>query len=146
MYYDARPCGMNGLFEHETFKPLKPYYTFVMFANLADMGEYVKPEYDIKSIFTCAAKNKDEAGIMITYFNDNDDGFHEDMPIAEPKKVVCLDIVNPFPGKDVKVQYFVLDEEHSNELIKEGTYTGDAFKLNLELPLYSTYYIKLIQA
>ncbi|MBQ4518028.1 MAG: hypothetical protein II997_05540 [Clostridia bacterium] len=146
MYYDARPCGMNGLFEHETFKPLKPYYIFLMFSELKEMGEYVKPEHDIKSIFTCAAKGENTAGMMLTYFHDNDDGFHEDMPLAEPKKDVCLDIVNPFPGKDVKVQYFVLDEEHSNELVKEETCAGDSFKLNLELPLYSTYYIKLIQA
>ena len=34
MYYDLRPCGMNGVFDFYTLKPLKGYYAFIAFSTL----------------------------------------------------------------------------------------------------------------
>jgi len=41
MYYDARPNGMNGMFDMTTFEPMKGYYPFYAWARLADLGTQV---------------------------------------------------------------------------------------------------------
>jgi len=41
MYYDARPVGMNGLFEYTSLEPLKGYYPFYAWTRLADCGTQV---------------------------------------------------------------------------------------------------------
>lgn len=146
MYYDARPCGMNGMFHGETFEPLKPYYPFYIFSDLAKMGNYVKGEGKIPYVYTCGAGDEEEKGIMLTYFNDNDDGYHKDLPLAETKKTISLDITNAFPGNAVKVEYYLTDETHNNELVKEEQYSQDQFTLSFEVPLYSTYYINIKKA
>ena len=41
MYYDARPRGMNGLFEPITLWPMKGYYPFYAWSKLVDCGTQV---------------------------------------------------------------------------------------------------------
>ena len=41
MYYDARPSGMNGLFEKVTLWPMKGYYPFYAWSKLAECGTQV---------------------------------------------------------------------------------------------------------
>ena len=72
MYYDARPCAMNGLFDFYTMRPLKGYYPFYIYANLYEMGNQVKSVSDDKDIYVVSAKNGDKAGIMITYYSEDD--------------------------------------------------------------------------
>ena len=72
MYYDARPCAMNGLFDFYTMRPLKGYYPFYIYANLYEMGNQVKSVSDDKDIFVVSAKNGNKAGIMITYYSEDD--------------------------------------------------------------------------
>ena len=72
MYYDARPCAMNGLFDFYTMRPLKGYYPFYIYANLYEMGNQVKSVSDDKDIYVVSAKNGNKAGIMITYYSEDD--------------------------------------------------------------------------
>ena len=41
MYYDARPVGMNGLFDYTTLEPMKGYYPFYAWSRLVDCGTQV---------------------------------------------------------------------------------------------------------
>ena len=72
MYYDARPCAMNGMFDFYTMRPLKGYYPFYIYANLYEMGNQVKSVSDDKDIYVVSAKNGNKAGIMITYYSEDD--------------------------------------------------------------------------
>ena len=77
MYYDARPCAMNGMFDFYTMRPLKGYYPFYIYANLYEMGNQVKSASDDKDIYVVSAKSKDKAGIMITYYSEDDGNAHK---------------------------------------------------------------------
>ena len=141
MYYDTRPCGMNGLFDQKTFEPLKTYHIFEAFAKLKDMGDYVKIDAN-DDIYVCGSTGNNKSGLMITYYNDNDDGFHEDLPVPELKKNICLDIKNPFPGKRVSAKVYATDQNTDGTIVKEEFFSSDNFKLYLSMPIFTTYYIE----
>ena len=134
MYYDARPCGMCGLFETSTFRPLKTYYVYEMFRELRRLGTYVPTKYMDNGVYTCAATDcKGNYGIMISFFDDNDE--------AAPREV-CIDFSNPAGKK--KVEYYLIDDNHDNVLVREEIFTADSFKAYIKMENYSTYYIKLV--
>ena len=41
-YYDARPCGMNGLFDGTTYSPMRGYYPFYHWSKLLELGGQVE--------------------------------------------------------------------------------------------------------
>ena len=135
MYYDARPCRMNGLFEEGTFAPLKTYYIFEMFRDLRKLGTYVPTTYMDNGIYTVAATDENEYAMMLTYFDDNDDA---------PSREVCLEFENPY--EKTKVEYYLLDENNDNQLVREEIFTADSFKSYLKMTNYSTYCIKITKA
>jgi len=132
MYYDARPCVMNGIWKVSTYEQLKTYYIYEMFRDLRKLGEYIPTTYSDDGVYTCAATDGNDYGLMITYFDDNDE--------AAPREL-CLDFINPY--SKTKVEYYLLDETYNNELVREEIFTGDSFKMHLKLANYSTYYIKI---
>ena len=135
MYYDARPCGMNGLFAADTYKPLKPYYSFLAFRELAALGTQIPSEYEVNSIYTCAATNGAESTFVLTYYNEDD---------TLPAEQVKVEFVNAGGAK--KVCCYVLDENHDLELTREEIFTADKFALYLNMPLHSTVMIKMEDA
>lgn len=142
MYYDARPTVWNGLFAGRAFEPTKSYYDFVMFDRLAKMGEYVSTPCGQNNVYICAAKGNDKVGMMLTYFNDNDDGWHKDLPVAEPQKEINLSFINPFPGKTVKATVYLTDADKTFEAVREEYFTSEKFGLILNAKLYDTYFIE----
>ena len=94
MYYDARPVGMNGLFEKVTLWPMKGYYPFYAWAKLLDRGTQVA--CGVKEVkgkeskantgnvertdkaadgqfFATAAKGKDGSGaVLVVRYSDDD--------------------------------------------------------------------------
>ena len=94
MYYDARPVGMDGLFEKVTLWPMKGYYPFYAWAKLLDRGTQVAcrvaeskgadtdantgnvERKDIASagqFFATAAKGKDGSGaVFVVRYSDDD--------------------------------------------------------------------------
>ena len=72
MYYDARPTAFNGLWDMYTYGELKGYYAFYTFANLYDLGTQVEHVSDDENIYVVAAKNKEKAGAVVTYYTEND--------------------------------------------------------------------------
>ncbi|MBE7060149.1 MAG: hypothetical protein E7389_04955 [Ruminococcaceae bacterium] len=69
MYYDARPCVFNGLFDFYTFKPLKGYYPFCMFSELYDLKNEVYSGSSHKDINIVAAAEGDRKAAMLTYYS-----------------------------------------------------------------------------
>ena len=72
MYYDARPTGMNGLFDFYTLEPLKGYYPFLIYSKLKALENEAEAISDSKDVYCVAARNGDKAGIMLTYYAEND--------------------------------------------------------------------------
>lgn len=136
MYYDARPSGLNGLWKPYTYDRLKGYYPFVMFNSLYTLKNSVCVSSDNQDIYICAAKDDtgSEGAVFVTYFNDDDNS-----PDIETK----VNVSGFGEGAEVMAQYYILDENHDLELVKEEIFTADKFSLCLKLPLYASMLIKL---
>lgn len=68
MYYDARPCVFNGMFDYYTLQPLKGYYPFLMFSKLYELGNCVYSKSNDEDIYVVAASDGKKQKIMITYY------------------------------------------------------------------------------
>ena len=101
MYYDARPCVWNGLFDYYTYRPLKGYYPFVMFSHLYGLGNAAECGSDDGDLYVVAAQNEDERAIMLTHYRADK---------AKAEKSVTLRL-NGVP--DGVWQADVLDEENT---------------------------------
>ena len=89
MYYDARPCTFNGLFDFYTLKPLKGYYSFLMFSKIYKLQNEVMSHSDDEEIYIVAAEKDAKKAMMITYYSPDKQ--------AEPKKIemeICGNDVN----------------------------------------------------
>ena len=129
MYYDARPCGMNGMFDTDFLTPLKGYYPFKFFGELYRMGEFVEPHYNEAPVYCTAARGNGRAGILLTNFLDDDNA---------PAETVTLNMEG-VSGKTAHL--YVLDAERDGELTETMT-LGES--LTLELGLYSVYYLEIV--
>ena len=134
MYYDARPCGMNGMFKTDMIcERLKGYYPFYMFGQLYRLDTAVLTEIDDEFSYAVAAKSDSEAAVMLTRYND------EEMP----KDTVSIDLCGFGGESGTNVEVFILDEEHDLETIFTATYYGERFELSLPAPNYTSYLIKM---
>lgn len=125
MYYDARPCVFNGLFDFYTYTPLKGYYPFKWYGMFYDCESEVRCKNEAENIYTLCGVNKDgKALAMLTYFNDDD---------KAESKTVCVNF-----GRKGIFEVYILDENRSAELL---TTTSD---LTFELPLFTSLLIKEI--
>lgn len=69
MYYDFRPSVFNGAFDFYTLRPIKGYYSFLMFSKVYEQENQIAAESDDKDIIVCAAKGEKEL-IMITHYGE----------------------------------------------------------------------------
>lgn len=133
MYYDARPCGMNGMFDTDTLVPLKGYYPFPMYNTLYQLGGEVESSVDTEGVYALAAADGNEAAALVTYYLDNDDAPATDVKVS----------LSGLPEGAWKVSYRLLDAEHDNELVREETFASGAMDAYLTLPIFGTYLLKL---
>ena len=134
MYYDARPCTWNGMFDTDFKTPLKGYYPFKMFSQLYRMGNCVSSLSDDSQLYSIAAEGHGEAGILVTNYIDDDDA---------PAKEVQIDFSNLPMSGPVQVEYYLLDETHDMELVRSEKLNASDFSSYLNIPLYTTYLIKI---
>ena len=134
MYYDARPGNWCGLFDTDTLDPLKPYYTFYMVKELPRLGTWVKADAKVADIYSCAATNGRDSAVMITHYNDNDE---------TPAEQVSVAFENVKSENGVRVEYYLLDNDHDATLVREETFTAESFALHLDMKLFDTYLIKI---
>ena len=132
MYYDARPCGMNGLFNAYTYEPLKGYYSFIMFRELRKLGTHIPTEQCVKDIYSCAATDGYNSAIMLTHFNDDD---------GTPAKEIKVEVSGI--ADNAKVEYYLLDEKHNLELVREEIVTSKNFASYLKMDNYANILIKI---
>jgi len=135
MYYDARPCGMNGMFSTDRVCDcLKGYYPFRMFRELYELGEAGTVQTD-ENAFACAAKNSESAAIMFTHYSDDD---------STPEDLFKIQITGLAPEEAIRAEILMLDTEHDMELVREEYFTGAAYTLIQKMPLHATCLIRLI--
>lgn len=135
MYYDARPCAMNGLFATDfVCDRLKGYYPFWMFNKLFQLGSCVSCFSDNENIFGCAAKGDGRAAVLLTYYDDVDKG---------EKAVVRLNVkdISSLSGQPVRARVYLLDSGHDAEIIREELLTGRDVSLYLNCEIFSTYLV-----
>ena len=132
MYYDARPCGMNGLFNTDFVNEcLKGYYPFRMFNELYKLKNCVQVECDSNEIYVCAAKDEKNAAVMLTHFSDDDS--------TAPKEVTIK--LNNLSAS--RAEIYLLDEDNDLELVREEYLTAENCSVTLRLPLFTSYLINL---
>ncbi len=135
MYYDARPCGMNGLFGEIVSEKLKGYYAIYMFGELYKLGVETASKADGR-LSVCSAKNDrgDKAAVMLSYFDDDDN--------AKSEKV-CVEIKGLAPDTLHTFEIYLLDERHDFALL--STFATDGSHCAYEMPLEpnSVLFIKL---
>lgn len=133
MYYDARPCAMNGMFSEYFYEPLKGYYPFKMFGNMYIMNNASETESDCTDIYSFAARSENEAGIMFTYYLDED---------SAEEKEVALNLKGLVSDKPVKAEVYLLDENNDMTLTDTKILSGESFTMYFKMNLFTTYYIK----
>ncbi len=118
MYYDARPCVFNGIFDYYTDQPLKGYYPFPMFADLYEIGTECTSSSDDDKIYTLAAANsKGDFAAMICYYDDDAEYGEKDITINFSSQL-CAEI-------------YILSEDKDCEKIFE--FNGNMVNLKLKL-------------
>ncbi len=136
MYYDARPCAWSGI-GAESDNPKKTYYALKAFGELARLGKNVETEYSAENLYTVASTDGKEGAVIITYFDDE---------IKSGSKKVKLNFKNALFADKVKVEYYLIDDNHNLEIVREEIFTADEFSSYLDVELYSTYLIKIKRA
>ncbi len=129
MYYDARPCGFNGLWAPYTFDRLKGYYPFVAFNTLYKLATGVKAEVEGEWVYACGAKDDKNGAVMIAQFCDD--------ALVE-KSEIELYLKGVSEGEEIEI--YMLDENHDLELVEKCGYKAG---MKLEMPLYSVMLIKM---
>jgi len=133
MYYDARPCGMNGMFDTDTLKPLKGYYSIKSFSDLAELGNEAYSTAS-ENVYGVAATNGKEGAILLTHFSDDD---------STPAVTLRVEIKDVPREKPIRAEFYLLDEKNDMTLVREETYNSGEFAAYLDLPLFTSYLIKL---
>ena len=90
MYYDARPCAFNGMFDFFSMMPLKGYYPFLMFSKLYDLKNEAESSTDDEKLYVTAATDKNgKCAAMITYYTDDDGELPKLVKINSDKNFTC---------------------------------------------------------
>lgn len=131
MYYDARPCAMNGMFNSDIVcDKLKGYYPFWMFNKLYKLSNAAKCESDKREIIVGAAVGDGKNAIMLTHYSDIEE---------ESEKVkLTLSGLCASADKPLTVSVYVLDENRDAELVREETVASQEAAVYLDLPIYTT--------
>ena len=111
MYYDARPCEFDGLFDMYNFEPLKTYYVFLAWSKLAKLGRQIPVDTRGKNgIYAVGAANGKKTGVLISRFFESED-LPDELPITFKLK-----------GNDLRgARLYLIDEEHDFEEIPYRT-------------------------
>lgn len=133
MYYDARPCKMNGLFDFYTLDPLKGFYALKMFGDIYRLENEVESSADDgEHLFCIAAAKESEKCASITYFDDDDNAADREINLE----------LNGLAGSESIVIYLTNEKYTMKEYItvsaKEGKTT-----IPLTLGNYDMIFIKI---
>ena len=134
MYYDARPCGMCGLFDTDSLARRKGYYVFDQFKELRRLGTAVKVCAQTENIYACAATDGKNGAVMLTHFDDVDEA---------PAEEVCLKIEGL--STPVRAEFYLLDETRDSELVREEILSAQSCALYLSMKLFDTCLVRFTE-
>ena len=136
MYYDARPCGMNGIFDTDTLAPLKSYYAFSAFADLRDLGDCsaLTVEGSDEGVYAVAASNGREHALLLTAYSNDDEA---------PKREITAEIRVANPGT-LRAEYYLLNGTENMSLVREELFTANVFRLRLNMKNWESYKIRFV--
>ena len=133
MYYDARPCGMNGMFDTDTLLPLKGYYPFPMYNELYKMGTAVEAPAQTENVYALAAVGEGKCGVLLANYSENDEADAAEVKLS----------LTGLPEEIWKIGYHLLDADHDCVLVREektGCRETDAY---LTIPLFGVVLVTL---
>ncbi len=134
MYYDARPCGMNGMFDADDYSPLKPYYAFELFNKLYELGNATETVVEGDLVYALSATNNDGYGVMFSCFDDD----------AKEKTVaVKINLTGLKSGKKT-IKFYLVDEQNDCKLVKTKKLNKTDAVLKLKVKQYSIGYLEII--
>lgn len=129
MYYDARPCGMNGLFSMYNYSVLKGYYPIKTWGEMAVLGNACEVSNGIPGIYAAAAVDGNGKSItMISYYNDNDKA----SPLTFPVEAAGT-------NQEMFTEYLLDGEHHAEEV---GIICADGGKFTLTMQVNTTVILK----
>ena len=136
MYYDARPCEWNGLFDFMQIGKVttKAYYSFIIFNELYKLGRSTYAESKNEDVYVCAAINEDKAAFAITHYNNDD---------KNEGTEISIDIKGFSSENGIKATVYLHDGEHDLAPTDSFVYYGDKIVINRPLPNYTCYLVKL---
>ena len=79
--------------------------------------------------------NGRDSAVMITHYSDNDE---------TPAEQVKVSFENVKSENGVRVEYYLLDDDHDATLVREETFTAESFAANLNMKLFDTYLVKIV--
>ncbi|MCQ2399184.1 MAG: hypothetical protein MJ072_01610 [Clostridia bacterium] len=110
MYYDARPTCFNGLWDRNTFRKLKGYYPFYIFADLYELKNQVECNCEGGRVNAIAsADGKGKCAVMLTNYTDNDE--------ETELKAVAVELGEKFSSITVKMT-------NKDDTMKETVYNN----------------------
>lgn len=122
MYYDARPCPFNGLFDFYTLRPLRGYYPFMWYGMMYGRKE-IRANFEPNGIYTlCGVDGEGKTLTVLTHYSKDD---------GAAAQTVRIDF-----GKKAKYDVFILDAEHN------GTESVETDDLTFTLPAESCLLIR----
>jgi len=136
MYYDARPTTWNGLFDFMQIGKVTTtaYYAFPMFNELYKLGTAVEVISNVPNAHVCAAKNGDEAAIVMTSYNDDD---------STEARFLSLEMAGFSAENGTEAEIYLLDAAHDLTLMQRTVFYGDRFIWEPQVPNFTCYLIKL---
>ena len=135
MYYDARPCIMNGMFNTDTLEPLKTYYVYRAFRDIRELGECAFSESTDKAIYEVASTDGKDGALLFTLHTGAD----------EPtKKDISIEVSGAKHGECVRAEIYLLDDNNDLTLMREEFFTSDRFNLRMRIENYASYLVKFI--
>lgn len=135
MYYDARPCGMNGMYNTDCIREcLKGYYPFYMFNQLYQNGNQVKTEIDGENLYAVSASGEEKV-VVLSHYNDDE---------SAQSKEVKVEFNGVKSANGVRLEYYILDENNDCKLVREEVFTAEKFACYITLPVYTTCMLKIV--
>ena len=131
MYYDARPSLWSGLYDQRAKEPYPPYYAFLIFHKLYELGTRVKSESSDETIYYTAAKNGEKQAVALTWYVDDD---------GTESPTVALELTG-VKGKFVDT--YVNSQNHPLAITKTERINGDTLKLFVTLKKFDQVYLEI---
>lgn len=135
MYYDARPCGMNGLFDTDTLRPLPTYGAFALFREVRELGQAVPVEQNYEEgIYGIASYRDGEGAVLLSHYSDED---------GEGEKTVRLSLRNAGDqGKKIKATLYTVGEDNRPRELREEILSAEGATLLLSMPQFKILLVK----